>query len=120
MQYAHVITVDTSIDTSIEKPAVFPTRFDALNALFATITTAGVVVERTAIPGDSGLDSLCLFAEGTDDRFLISRINAWTFTIRRLSGSRRSKPSPGMPGRGLGEGSAKKDKWSTNNTNLHE
>ena len=73
--YAHVVTV--------ERPARWPTRFAALDALLATVTSAGVVFEREAIPMDSGLDAISVFCDTSDDQFLIMRINADTFTISR-------------------------------------
>ena len=79
--YAHVVTV--------QRPrGKFPTRFAALDALLSTVTAAGVVIEREAIPMDSGLDAISVFSSGGDlgdDCFLIMRINADAFTITRRS-----------------------------------
>jgi hypothetical protein len=66
------------------QPAVLPTRFAALNALLQRVTATGCIIERTAIPFDSGLDAISIFAENAPDAFLICRINDDTFTIRRV------------------------------------
>ncbi|CAN5568918.1 hypothetical protein BH10PLA1_BH10PLA1_09580 [soil metagenome] len=68
---------------NVEKAAVLPTRFAALNSLFSMVTFEGGVMERTAIPLVSGLDALTIFSTDSDDSFLICRINDNTFTILR-------------------------------------
>jgi hypothetical protein len=86
--YAHVVTV--------QRPrGKFPTRFAALEALLSAVTAAGVIIEREAIPMDSGLDAIIVFSSGGDlghDCFLIMRINADTFTITRQRGRSRQRP----------------------------
>ncbi len=75
--YAHAVHVSGPVKS-------FPNRFAALDALLSAVTSAGRVVERAAIPGDSGLDAMLIFAEaGSEDAFLISRINDHTFMIVR-------------------------------------
>jgi len=76
--YAHTIRAEQQ---DVKK---FPTRFAAIDSLFSAVTAAGVVIDRAAIPGDSGLDAMMIFAEaGSEDAFLISRINDNTFMILR-------------------------------------
>jgi hypothetical protein len=73
--YAHVVGAQTT--------ARMPTRFAALEALLAAVTSAGVVIGRESIPTDSGLEAISIFSDTADDCFLIMRINDHTFTITR-------------------------------------
>ena len=62
-------------------------RVAALDSLLSKMAEGGLILQREAIPFDSGLDTISIFSEQSEDVLFIYRINGDTFTIRRVSKS---------------------------------